>query len=129
MLIKQVSKRIDGIAGFWHMELNIRCPEVIMVPDGQFNHPQTVEFMQKRTSLFEGILGTDDKPYFIQVCLILHDIGDDQVPDMDWIKGSKKKTDFQNLRVLQELIDQFFGFSKRGVNVVVDQDNIKLIFK
>jgi hypothetical protein len=40
-------------------------------------------------------LRRDYEPYFLQVCGFRHNIGDDQVPDVDRVKRAKEETDFQ----------------------------------
>lgn len=93
ILIAQVGQRIDGVAGFGHSKLHITCPEVKMVPDRQLHHSKSIKLMNQGLLLFEGILGADHKPDFIQVRALIKSIGNDQMPHVNWVEAPKVQPD------------------------------------
>lgn len=92
ILVTEVGERVDSIAWFGHTKLHITGPEVEMICDRKLDHSQSVKLVDQGLLLFEGILGADHKPYFVQVSAIIEDIGNDQVSDMDRIEASKVKS-------------------------------------
>lgn len=85
--------------------------------------------MQEGTFFLKGAVGTHYKPDLIQISLVLHDIGDDEVSNMDGVKGAKKKSDFQNLFFFQKFLHQTFRFFEGPFNTVIDQDSIEFVLK
>ncbi|MNL86869.1 hypothetical protein D3C87_2157700 [compost metagenome] len=49
--------------------------------------------MQETVIFLKRILRAHDKPDLFEVCGGSHRVGDDQMPDMDWIERSEKQAD------------------------------------
>ncbi len=56
----------------------------------QFYHSQTVKLMNQGFSLFEWILRTDYKPYFVQVWSVIDGIGYDQMSDVYGVEAAEE---------------------------------------
>lgn len=89
ILIAQVSERIDCVAGLRHSELHIASPEVKMIRNCQFHHPQTVKLVNQRLLLFEGILRTYHKPNLVEICAVIKCICDDQMTDVNRVEATE----------------------------------------
>lgn len=101
ILIHKVGKRIDGIAWLGHAKLHIGSSEMIMIRNRQLDHFQPIKLMNQGLAFFEWVLRTYHKPNFFQIGTIIQDIGNDQVPDMNWIEAAEIKPDFHEFNLLE----------------------------
>ncbi len=90
ILFRKVGEGIDSIAWPGHMKFHVHGLKMIIIRNGQFYHSQPVKFMQQGFAGLHGILWADDKPHFIQVSLIPHNVPNDQVANVYRVERSKK---------------------------------------
>lgn len=102
--LAKIGQRVGGVAGLGHAELNIARPQVVVVLDRQFYHPQPVVFVEQISSFFERILRRHHKPHLLQVRLLPHHIRDNEMSEMDRIKRTEKKADVHGPKVIKSAI-------------------------
>ena len=97
MFFLEVHKCMDRIARFWQMELYIGGFNFVMIINRSPYHIKPVEFMKESFAWLEWVLGGYNHPDFLKVRCLRHNVSDNQVPNVDGIKGAKEQTDFQGL--------------------------------
>jgi hypothetical protein len=93
VLVSQVGKRIDGVAGPWHAKLHIRSPKLKIIFDSKLHHPKAVMLMSQRFLPLERILWADHKPNLVQATPLKECLGNDQVPEVDGVETSEIEAD------------------------------------
>lgn len=94
MFFLQVHKRVNGVAGFRQVEFNVRHFEFIVVMDGGTYHIVPVMLMKKSLARFEWILRRHNKPHFLQVTTLCHQVGNDEMAHVDGIERTEEETYF-----------------------------------
>lgn len=67
-----------------------------MIRNCELDHLEPIKFMNQGLTFFERVLRTYDKPNLIQVSPVIQDIGNDKMPDMDWIETTEIQSDLQD---------------------------------
>ena len=91
---RKMNKGMNGITGPGEMEFNIGNFKLVIIINGCPHHIIPVEFMQQSFARFQRVLRRDDKPDFVEISCLYHDIGNNHVPRMDGVKGAKEETNF-----------------------------------
>ena len=91
-----VNKSVTGIVRSWKVKLYGGYFEFWIVFNGAIHQCISVMIGQHTLFLFEGTLGGDDQPNFIQIGGFGHVIGQDDVANMNGVKTSKKQTYFRH---------------------------------
>ena len=137
MSFTQVHQCMDSIAGFGKMKFDIRRLDFVVVIGSGAHHIKAIEFMEQSLARFERIMGRNNHPYLTQVRGFRHNIGDDQVTDVDGVKRTEEETYFQGVRIsnfkrlsrlfILEVVVQTLCFRKRFVQVLVYQYNVEFV--
>src|SRR5258706_3290313 len=77
------------IGRFWQVKFNVYRFNSVVAFNGKPQKMEPVIFIQKRSFFFEGVLWRDNKPNLLEIAIIQKMISYDQVPEMDWVKGTK----------------------------------------
>ena len=93
----EVGERIHGVAGHGQRKLYVAGLQLVIIADGKVNQIVAVLVVQQAGAFLKRILGRNDKPHSVQIGILGHVIGQDQMPDVDGIEGAEKETDFQLL--------------------------------
>jgi hypothetical protein len=89
---------VDCIAGLWKAEFNIGNFQFIVIEDSGPHHIIAVKFVKQSFAWFERILRGDNKPHFIQIGALGHEVGNDHMPHVNGVEGAEEETDFQDLK-------------------------------
>ena len=84
---------MDGIAGLGKMKFYVCDVELVVVGHSCFNHVIAVELVEQSFCRLERILRRNDEPYLVEVRGLRHDVGDDEVPDVDRVERSEEQAD------------------------------------
>lgn len=141
MFFAQVHQRMYGITGFGQMKFDIRSFYLEMIVDRSAYHIEAIELMQQSFRRLKRILRGDHHPNFFEIGRFGHDVGDDEVPNMDGVERAEKQTYLQGYAVsgvatgikwkssLLKIIVQTLGFGQGFAQVFVHQYNVKFIMK
>ena len=99
MPFAQMNKGVDSIAGFRQVKFNIGSFNLIMIVHCRPHHIVAVEFMEQTFAGLEWILWRDYHPDLLKVSSLRHDVGYDQVADMNRIERAEEETNFQGVYV------------------------------
>src|SRR5260221_14439684 len=79
------------------MKVHITDFKFIIIGNGYFHHVVAIELMKQTFAWLQRILRRDNKPNFIDIRILRHDIGDGQMTDVNWVKRSEEEADFHFL--------------------------------
>jgi hypothetical protein len=68
------------------MKLDIGDFELIIVCDRCLHHIETIEFVKESFLWLKGILWGNNEPHFIEIGILGHDIGNNKMANVYWIK-------------------------------------------
>ncbi len=97
MLLAEVKQRMDCKTRLRKMKFNVGSLDLIVIIHGGAHHVIPVEFVQQPPAWFKWILGGDYHPHFVEVRCFRHDVGNDQMTNMDRVEGAEEETCFQRL--------------------------------
>lgn len=97
MPLAEMKQRMDCKAGFGEMELDVRSLDLVVIIHGGAHHVVPVELMKQTSAGFKWILRGDNHPHLVEVRCLRHDVGNDQVTNMDRVEGAEEETCFQRL--------------------------------
>lgn len=141
MFFAQVHQRMYGITWLGQMKFDIRCFDLEVIVDGSAYHIEAIELMQQSFGWLKRILRGDHHPHFFEIRRFRHDVGDDEVPNMDGVERAEKQTYLQGDAVsgiatgikrkssLLKIIVQALGFGQGFAQVFVHQHHVKFIMK
>jgi hypothetical protein len=95
MLFLEMNQSVYRVIGFWKMEFYVGCLDFVAVVDSCSHHVISIEFVKQTLAWLKGILWRNHKPDLLQIRRLRHNIGNDQMPHMYWIKRPEEETDFQ----------------------------------
>ncbi len=90
MFFREMNEGVDGIAWFGKVKLDVGSFNLVVIVDGGAYHIEPVEFVQQSFTWFEWILRRYYHPDLIEVGGFRHDVGNDQVTNVNGIERAEE---------------------------------------
>ena len=77
---------MNGVAGLGEIKFDVGHFQFKVVVNSRADHIKTIEFVKQSLAGLEWVLRRNNEPDFFEVGGLRHDVGNDQVPGMNWIE-------------------------------------------
>src|SRR5690606_10357164 len=82
---------MDGVTRFGKVEFNVRDVEFVIVGNGSLDHIVPIKFMKQSLGRLKRVLRGHHEPHLVEVGRFNHDVGDNEMSDVDGIERSKEQ--------------------------------------
>ena len=90
----QVPHRRRSEIRLGQIEFDVTAFQLLVLRDGEVNHLQSVRLAHEFTRAFVRVVRRDHQPHFVQIGVMRHVVGDDQMPEVNRVERTEVQSDF-----------------------------------